>query len=299
MKKFFKTSGWVLLFMAIYFIAQAFIGLITGIVFAFSRGFMAAAQSQTLDQVKLAEDIAGFVAQFTPVILIIAVAMSFPLYLLIGKLRKRPLLKTSGFNKISAINTGILVAAGISTSLVIGFGLGLLKEVSFLKNAFTSHEKLTGSLLGGNNFIIIIFTVGILVPIFEEILFRSLVFNEIRRNTSLVVAVIIQGLLFGLYHLNVIQGIYASLVGILFGLAYVWLRSIWAPILLHVFMNSTSVMLSKLPDRDISDGMGAAILVISVVVLVACVYYLWKKRFIGNDSVDIAVEENREQTLGI
>jgi len=60
-------------------------------------------------------------------------------------------------------------------------------------------------------------------------------------------AIILQAIIFGIYHLNPVQGVYAALLGIVLGTVAEKTRSIWTAILVHVSFNSISTLLSKVP----------------------------------------------------
>ena len=77
----------------------------------------------------------------------------------------------------------------------------------------------------------------ILGPITEELSFRGLTFFYARRATGFWIANIIQAFLFGLLHLNPLQGIYAFALGILFGMVYEKSRNILITIVLHILFN--------------------------------------------------------------
>ncbi len=76
--------------------------------------------------------------------------------------------------------------------------------------------------------------VVVMAPLFEEILFRGWVFDQIQRKLSVGLAVVLSGVLFGVYHLNIFQGTFASVLGIVLGLSLLWTNSIWIPITIHL-----------------------------------------------------------------
>lgn len=90
-----------------------------------------------------------------------------------------------------------------------------------------------------------ILTTGILIPIIEEILFRGLVFGLIRKRLSFVWAMSISSVLFGVYHGNLVQFVYATICGILLTYFYEKFGSVAAPILAHMMMNLTAVILTN------------------------------------------------------
>ena len=80
---------------------------------------------------------------------------------------------------------------------------------------------------------------GILSPFTEELVFRGIMFHRLRRGFSPMEAALISSLLFGFAHGNILQGIYAAIIGIVFGLAYELTGRFEVPFLLHCTCNLT------------------------------------------------------------
>ena len=84
----------------------------------------------------------------------------------------------------------------------------------------------------------------LLGPIEEEITFRGVILASAERSLPFWAANLFQALLFGIFHLNPIQGFYAFFVGIFLG--YVRKRggSVWVSSLLHILYNGFATFLS-------------------------------------------------------
>lgn len=80
---------------------------------------------------------------------------------------------------------------------------------------------------------------GILAPILEEIFYRKLVIDRLRRYGD-VAAILISGVLFGLIHGNLSQFFYASFIGILFGYIYLRTGKLRYTVALHMTVNILS-----------------------------------------------------------
>lgn len=76
----------------------------------------------------------------------------------------------------------------------------------------------------------------VLAPIFEEIFFRKVVIDRLRRYGDLP-AIIISGLVFGVIHGNFSQFFYAALLGMVFGAIYVHTGKLGYTIFLHMLIN--------------------------------------------------------------
>ena len=97
----------------------------------------------------------------------------------------------------------------------------------------------------------------VLAPVFEELIFRKMLVDRVRPYGEKL-AILLSGLMFGLFHGNLSQFFYATLLGMV--LAYVYLRTgkIRNTILLHALVNLNggviSVELMKLIPTDLSFG---------------------------------------------
>ena len=90
----------------------------------------------------------------------------------------------------------------------------------------------------------------VLAPIFEEIFYRKVLIDRLRRYGD-VPAIIISGLVFGLIHGNFSQFFYAALLGMVFGAVYVYTGNLGYTVFLHMAVNFmgtfyTTLMLDKL-----------------------------------------------------
>lgn len=99
------------------------------------------------------------------------------------------------------------------------------------------------------SFLWIISTV-VLPPLVEETAFRGLILNYLKKaGAGFFAANLFQAVLFGIFHMNLVQGIYAALLGFLLGyLAYRY-ESLLIPILLHGLFNLFGTVLSEFESR--------------------------------------------------
>lgn len=109
----------------------------------------------------------------------------------------------------------------------------------------------------------------ILPPLVEEIIFRGLILQYLgRAGARFLVANLIQAVLFGIFHMNLVQGIYTALLGFLLGyLAYRY-DSIFVPMALHAVYNLFGTVLVDLESRFLPDILLVLIILGSVPLLV-------------------------------
>lgn len=77
----------------------------------------------------------------------------------------------------------------------------------------------------------------IIAPISEELIFRGVTLGYAKKAMPTVWAVCLQAVLFGIFHMNIIQGIYASFLGLFLGYICEAGGTIVIPMLLHAFFN--------------------------------------------------------------
>lgn len=85
----------------------------------------------------------------------------------------------------------------------------------------------------------------ILGPISEELVFRGVTMRQAEKCLPFWLANLMQALLFGIFHMNMIQGVYAFCLGLFFG--YICKRggSIYLSILLHMLFNFWGTVISQ------------------------------------------------------
>lgn len=76
-----------------------------------------------------------------------------------------------------------------------------------------------------------------LAPLSEELLFRGIIQGELRRAMPEWLAVVVQAVLFALFHMQAIQVLYVFLPALALGAMYAVTRSFWVPVLMHVVFN--------------------------------------------------------------
>ena len=78
---------------------------------------------------------------------------------------------------------------------------------------------------------------GIISPIVEEIVFRGIACGWLGRKLSQPIAVAGSALLFGAFHGNLVQMLYASIMGVVLAYVYQKYQNLKAPVLVHAAAN--------------------------------------------------------------
>lgn len=94
------------------------------------------------------------------------------------------------------------------------------------------------------NFLMIVYVV-ILGPIGEELIFRGVTLRCARQIFPFWAANLMQAVLFGVFHMNIIQGSYAFVLGIILGVVCEKFGSIYYAIFLHICFNFLGTVISQ------------------------------------------------------
>lgn len=86
---------------------------------------------------------------------------------------------------------------------------------------------------------------GILSPFTEEILFRGILYNRMKKYFPQTLAMALSALVFGCYHGNPVQMLYAFVMGLAMALMYEVYGMLEAPVLFHCTANLLVYLISK------------------------------------------------------
>lgn len=91
---------------------------------------------------------------------------------------------------------------------------------------------------------------GVVSAVAEEVVFRGLIYNRLRKCFSVMTAILSCGVLFGVYHGNIVQGLYGCILGIAITYIYEIYGSFFAPVLFHGLANLSVFIAGKLSFHD-------------------------------------------------
>lgn len=177
---------------------------------------------------------AGYI-QMVSLIFGLIVAVLFIIWyrrVFVRPLRSKPRKYWSGIN-FQVIIALIFLAFGLQyvAQLLVG-GIGFAFP-DLLENY---NQLMTEAGFDSMTIMLAIYTI-ILAPIVEELTFRGLTMRFARQWLPFWAANIFQAFLFGVIHLNVVQGIYAFCLGLFFGWVCKTSHSIKQSIILHMIFN--------------------------------------------------------------
>ncbi|HDF2795437.1 TPA: CPBP family intramembrane metalloprotease [Clostridioides difficile] len=83
----------------------------------------------------------------------------------------------------------------------------------------------------------------LIAPVAEELIYRKFILNNLLDNSNAFKSIVLSSFLFSIYHLNLLQGINAMMIGIFLGYLYYKTCSINICILLHFVNNFTNFII--------------------------------------------------------
>ena len=154
------------------------------------------------------------------------------------RIQRRPM-------KIRYLLLLILMMYGITqVGALMGMPIHLI-----LSSVTLARETDLGSsdVMMGSSSIILNLTVGILPPVFEELLFRKFLIDRTIRHGEFI-SCVMSGIMFGLWHGNFQQFFFAFFVGVLFAFVYIRTGNIIYTMIMHASMNlvTTAITLQLL-----------------------------------------------------
>ena len=78
---------------------------------------------------------------------------------------------------------------------------------------------------------------GVISPFVEEVIFRGFLYGRMRVYMKKWLAIFMSALLFGIYHGNMVQGIYGFCMGLLFTLVYDRFQNFYLAVFMHSIAN--------------------------------------------------------------
>ncbi len=173
---------------------------------------------------------------------IISAIVSIPIFLWMFRKDKRDFMRFGLTERIQEAlwKYTFIIIGSVAVCIALN-NLISLSQLAALSSSYTDSSEILYSI----SFPLQLLGWGILSPIAEELIFRGVIYNRLKLMMKPVVAMLWSALIFAAYHGNIVQGVYAGLCGIMFVWMYERYGSIKAPILAHVAINITSVVLTQ------------------------------------------------------
>ncbi len=167
-------------------------------------------------------------------------------------------------SKITKRETLLLLIGGVCFNILISAGIYFFVPKEILVGYSSGVEGITTS----DIWLVNLISMGIVSPIVEEIVFRYGILGcFIKINPAL--AICYQAVLFATVHGSPIQMVYTFILGITFGYLTYKTKSILPSILLHISLNSSTIIVSNMFSNNEFVGLFYSIFVIIISFYIA------------------------------
>ena len=133
----------------------------------------------------------------------------------------------------------VLAAA---TAVFAAYGVSRIITAIGLNDIYTTYSTSAEVTFADKSPLLLILTTVIAGPVAEELIFRYMTFGRMRCYIGSKWAIILSSLLFGLYHVNLIQFIYCTIIGMFFAAIYDKSGNLWITIGAHMAINLIGII---------------------------------------------------------
>lgn len=152
---------------------------------------------------------------------------------------KKNVKETLRLNKLHIEDVGIILLISVLTYPLMS--CAAMISSMFVENDVGAYI----SSISSTPYIVMILLFGVMPAITEEVTLRGIVLSGYN-NQSKVKASLVTGILFGIFHLDLHQLLYASVLGFVMAYLVRVTNSIFSSVILHFTVNSMSVTLQKI-----------------------------------------------------
>jgi membrane protease YdiL (CAAX protease family) len=203
--------------------------------------------------------------------------------------RYESIVRMSNFAKIGRTDALISGLIGLFTGL---FFICMIK-VSFIADNFPDFENYVSMFMNSQSFAMTLIGLAVIGPLFEEIFFRGLLFNILRRNLPFAAALLIQAVFYGYCQPNPSVQVVSFFLALIYGVLYARLHSIWSTLLAAGLMNAVIFVTREYGAQDALANLPDSILLmisgVCLFLMIVLLRSVWKGdskavdlRMIGN-----------------
>lgn len=240
-EKIFVGIGISLLMMLAYLAVQMVVGMGAGIVASVYYGVTQTDVEKVMESIQSLVTDPEFLTVVTVLGTLLSAILSVTWYGLVYGKKKTAQEKEFFKKKVCRIQNFVTVA--VACISVYFFAVLIVEVMTLLCPDVVKQFEETMNMSFGGSPVLGTIAVVVLAPIGEECLMRGVIRKWLQKYFSVLAVILISGVLFGVFHMNIVQGIYVIPMGILF--AYIACRtdSVWLAIFAHFVNNGLSSIL--------------------------------------------------------
>ena len=291
-KESFLVKIWNVLWpLMIYSIAQIVATVLGTLVLMIVSSFQNADEAGMVGVDVITDGAMAMYTEYAILFLLISALVCIPIYY---KMYKKDCREAGEVKRNIPMGNKDYLAIIISAA-ALALAMNNIISITPLPYLFTGYED-TNEILFGGGIILQVLTGGIFACIVEEISLRGITYLRMKRYWGTRKAMIFSAIVFGIYHMNVVQAVYAFFLGLFFAWLYERYDSLWAPIIAHMSANLFVILLSS------SEVIANAMSTLVGFCLATCIsslifYYGWRFMKQTNPLVELEFVEKEPDTL--
>lgn len=171
------------------------------------------------------------------------------------------------------------IILSVATGAMLGIAVNNIIAMTPLVEVSAGFKEANSSFFAGD---VLFELLGscLIIPIAEELLYRGVVYKRLRLLFGAAPAVIVSAVIFGAMHVNLVQFLYAGILGLLLAYLLQSTHRIYAPILAHMAANVAAVIRQETGWLDFAyeptmAGIGVSVLLLAIA---AAMLYLDNRR---------------------
>ncbi len=162
------------------------------------------------------------------------IAIYFQIKKRIVKDRYEGIIAMSNFRRLGRQDVLLTALAGLFTGL---FFICMIR-VSFVADHFPDFKDYIAMFMKSQSFVMVIIGLGVIGPLFEEVFFRGILFNIMRKKIPFIAALLLQAVFYGYCQPNPSIQVISFFLAIMYGILYYRLKSIWSTLIAAAVMNT-------------------------------------------------------------
>ncbi|GAA4111587.1 hypothetical protein GCM10022393_09410 [Aquimarina addita] len=145
----------------------------------------------------------------------------------------KAIIKLYRFPKINVLAVLAMIIIPLITGVTVYYGIEILNTTIFDE----SSNTYLGYVMYPNPIFWAIFFTTITPPIFEELVYRGFLFNQLQKITSIRVTIILTAFIFALAHFSIISLLWIFPFGLLLGYIRHKYKTLWLGMIIHFIHN--------------------------------------------------------------
>ena len=273
----------VIIYFAVAFIVQfAAVRVITSA--AVANGTITAAGKSTAE---LQEELNSLINRYSLHLTALTNVVLIPIYilLLMGDEKKRKNSLGIRYTAPGIKRLGVVFVLGMSAAVSVN----VIVSLSQIARFSPKYQQVSEVIYSGGLFMEIVSAV-IAAPILEELFFRGMIYKRLRDMINVKAAVVISALFFGAFHGNLVQFVYAFIIGLMLAYVYEKFKTIWAPVIFHIGANLISVLITEFMPQSMNN---AAVILGAMLISMVLTFVLLKYVY-GYNAGSVSVQKSEE-----